>query len=763
MKQYKTLKTVLCVLLTVFIIYSSSAAGFSVYASAERVYYIADTYYTSEPENIQTKATVIPLEEYLRSELIKCSEVIDIRAYNISTDKINDVASLIYDNIPEAFHVYRFGYSYNSQQITTLRPVYNCTAAEYAVMYNECLEATEKILFGIKDNSMLTDVQKALLLHDSLALLCEYDYENYLLDTLPEESYSMYGALIKGTAVCQGYAEAYLYLLREVGIYSYLCESSALYHAWNIVEINGEEYHVDVTWDDPVYDVTGKVLHKNFLRSSDGIYETGHNANDYITTPSSTKYDSFFWQNSEAAFCLADEEIYYIDKTDSYIKRYSDKSEVKSVSDMWMSGPNSYYPGCYARLSSDGKNLFYNNSQSVFELNPETGETQRLWTPEAENEYFRIYGFKYQDNYLFCDINQTPNFNLTTKADYQQKMFYLSEANTVPTGISINTYPDAVIYDIGDTFSSDGLSLLVSYNNGTSAVITDGFTLSDIDTSKEGEKTVRVSYKGFSAEFTITVLCKHKNISNIPAEGSTCIKQGHGAYTRCTVCSRIISGSDSLLPLDDHKYTSAVTSPPTCTAVGERTFTCEVCLDSYTEAIPKTAHSYTASVTNPTCTQKGFTTYTCKCSDSYISDYTDKTGHSHTSEITTPATHTTAGVMTYTCHCGDSYTESIDKLPDHTYNAVTIEPDCIGKGYTEYSCACGDSYTSDFINEASHKDSDNNYFCDYCGKNVGTDASNPCAHICHKEGFMHLVWKIISHFLQRFGVNPVCECGAAHY
>ena len=53
---------------------------------------------------------------------------------------------------------------------------------------------------GIKNNNNLSDVEKALLLHDRLAVLCEYDYNS------TADQHNMYGVFVNQTAVCQGYA-----------------------------------------------------------------------------------------------------------------------------------------------------------------------------------------------------------------------------------------------------------------------------------------------------------------------------------------------------------------------------------------------------------------------------------------------------------------------------------------------------------------------------------------------------------------------------
>ena len=67
---------------------------------------------------------------------------------------------------------------------------------------------------------------------------------------------SAYGALIKKSCVCQGYAEAFGRLMEAAGISSEVVCGVILadadgYHAWNTVTLSGgESYHVDATWSD---------------------------------------------------------------------------------------------------------------------------------------------------------------------------------------------------------------------------------------------------------------------------------------------------------------------------------------------------------------------------------------------------------------------------------------------------------------------------------------------------------------------------------
>ena len=102
----------------------------------------------------------------------------------------------------------------------------------------------------------------ALQIHDKLIDLVVYDQK--AVETLDRDlAHTAYGALVENsrgddnTAVCDGYSYAYEYLLQKAGIRSAFVagvagetEEAAGNHSWNLVELSGEWYEVDATWDD---------------------------------------------------------------------------------------------------------------------------------------------------------------------------------------------------------------------------------------------------------------------------------------------------------------------------------------------------------------------------------------------------------------------------------------------------------------------------------------------------------------------------------
>lgn len=112
----------------------------------------------------------------------------------------------------------------------------------------------------------MSDLEKEIAVHDYIVLHTAYDYNNYVNGTVPDDSYSAYGVLFKGTAVCEGYAAATQLLLGLAGIESQIVTGTANggAHAWNKVKLGDDYYNLDVTWDDPVPDEQGRLTYSYF-------------------------------------------------------------------------------------------------------------------------------------------------------------------------------------------------------------------------------------------------------------------------------------------------------------------------------------------------------------------------------------------------------------------------------------------------------------------------------------------------------------------
>ena len=123
-------------------------------------------------------------------------------------------------------------------------------------------------------------VDRALGLHDHLIRTCEYDVKAAQEKDASPLARTVYSVLVRHLAVCEGYAMAYRYLLNAAGIVSEEARGVGIAHIWNYVQIEGKWYHVDVTWDDPVYSGVKPsdtaVSREHFLMSDKKAMKTGH-------------------------------------------------------------------------------------------------------------------------------------------------------------------------------------------------------------------------------------------------------------------------------------------------------------------------------------------------------------------------------------------------------------------------------------------------------------------------------------------------------
>ena len=185
----------------------------------------------------------------------------------------------------------------------------------------------------------------------------------------------------------------------------------------------------------------------------------------------------------------------------------------------------------------------------------------------------------------------------------------------------------------------------------------------------------------------------HEN--TVPA---TCGEAGR-TETICDNCGDVVSTKE-IPATGAHTWDNGkVTTEPTETTPGVRTFTCAVCGQTRTETIPATGvhdYQFTKNVA-PTCTTDGYDLYTCSgCGATEKRNSKPALGHKWDSgTVTTEPTETTPGVRTYTCTvCGEVKTETIPATGAHTHKwdagKVTTEPTATTPGVRTYTCTiCG--------------------------------------------------------------------------
>lgn len=276
--------------------------------------------------------------------LINHSDSIDVSKFRIQSDEgtansrakftmeeaVDIFCSAVYNHPELGDLLTEFGYTYYSNGelsglVAALEPVYNSeyneTAFEYEINY----------ILSKTIAPEMSDIDKLLSLHDYLT-----DTITYAAPSMT--SYTSYGAIVNRVAVCQGYSLAFKLLCDRAGLDCGYAVSTAENHMWNIVGLDGNYYHIDVTHDDPtgtyVNNILCKVdrtLHRHFLTSDDeAVVLRGYNGYNWtsdrlactdsdlhsslacssVTDPIIWRGGSFWYK--EYGFYLSGNEIVYI-------------------------------------------------------------------------------------------------------------------------------------------------------------------------------------------------------------------------------------------------------------------------------------------------------------------------------------------------------------------------------------------------------------------------------------------------------------------
>ena len=280
-------------------------------------------------------------------------------------------------------------------------------------------KADEIIRNYIKSN--MSNLEKEMAIHDYIVLNTKYDKENLDLNRVPDIDHTAYQVLVNHTGVCDGYSKAFKLLLSKVGINSIIVTSQQIHHAWNIVTLNGKNYQVDTTWDDPTPDREGKTRYKYF-NLDDATMKQGPNPhiwneNEY---PRCTSADYLYLSNMDNVI-KKDNTIYYVDNNSNLFKMNIDGSEKQSltnnrVESFAIAGDYIYYTnysnGAYIyKIKIDGSNdtlfstiaakdllikdekiiytNYYNNQKEYLNL-PKAEEIKNGWINENNTKvYYR--------------------------------------------------------------------------------------------------------------------------------------------------------------------------------------------------------------------------------------------------------------------------------------------------------------------------------------------------------------------------------------
>lgn len=231
----------------------------------------------------------------------------------IDVDLIEKLFQCVLNDHPQFYYVKGYTYTtYSTEDVVNkldLSGTYTKTKEECDIINAQIDTYVENCFSQMADN--LSDYEKVKYIYDYIILNTEYNLS-------AEDSQNICSVFLNGESVCMGYARAMQYLLLKQNILCTIVNGTAgemEEHAWNLLLLDGQYYHLDVTWGDDSYIVTsdngatsGMVNYGFFCVTTDEIDNT-HTINSIVDLPE----------------CIADENNYYVKEGYYFTQVYTEK------------------------------------------------------------------------------------------------------------------------------------------------------------------------------------------------------------------------------------------------------------------------------------------------------------------------------------------------------------------------------------------------------------------------------------------------------
>lgn len=386
--------------------------------------------------------------EAVRTGLLGMSEQIPLRAYQLSTDQLKTVLQDLINDCPELFHVKKqYQFYADGTIVDSLVPAYNCTPSEYE-QRRAAYDAEIARMLALRNPSW-SEAETVLFYHDYLALRMTYD-------TTEPLNFDAYSFLTEKTGVCQAYTLTFTALMDRIGIECSYAQSEAMVHIWNLVKLDGEWYHVDITWDDPTPNRDGQVLHNLLLRSDEGIREVDHHS---WITPSGiactdTRFENAAWKSSTAPIVNLNGVWYSFDRTSGALSTIDPQTgltgaSVTSITEKWPTPGGEIYVNRFSGLAASGNLLYFNTPTEIFAFDPITGvRTSVKVLPEGSGYLYGLWenggqlSYATASDYAAPSICQTIDFPLIPTPDYGKQVhlyrgeLFVASFDTVSAAVS---------------------------------------------------------------------------------------------------------------------------------------------------------------------------------------------------------------------------------------------------------------------------------------------------------------------------------------
>lgn len=235
---------------------------------------------------------------YLEIYLALCNYLDSFYICSTSPEDIDYAFNCVMGDHPEFF--YSNGYLFTKYMLQDeiikidFTPGYTMDLSEAEDCMEYVVRYRNEFLKGIDINA--DDYTKIKYTYEFVILNTEYDINS-------AENQNILSVFMNGKSVCQGYAKAFQYLSKSLGIQSglvvgYVGNDEG--HAWNIVRCNNSYYYIDCTWGDTSYlentfSLKDEGINYDYLNITTDELEITHYIDNFaLLPPCNSKIDNYY-------------------------------------------------------------------------------------------------------------------------------------------------------------------------------------------------------------------------------------------------------------------------------------------------------------------------------------------------------------------------------------------------------------------------------------------------------------------------------------
>ena len=413
-------------------------------------------------------------DEVTNSEIVK--EIYDglqkyeldvwLDRYQMSADDLGRYYKAALNLYPDLYFVsvYYQYYLLPDGSIESLAPIYILEPDQKAEVQKGIDAEVDKIMATLDDT--MSELDKLTAVNEYFNSNYTYDFKD-LYNNDEHSKFTMNKLFNQKTAVCQGFAYGYKYIMDKLNIPCTIVQSQPMAHMWNQVKIDNSWYHIDTTHNNTASNgsveggIEGRSSKEAFLASDTRLQATKHDNVNYNTyepdgRATDLRFDSYDMFKSSMSMSYKDGYWYYSTveqytddegktKYRGYLERCSlSDGTVEKIADIecnWRLTGGSYYPNnVYSAAVVIGDMVYYNTEKEIRRYNTATGEDicyieapEGVVYNDVSHVYKAIYGMSISEDGTTFDYVVADNNALANKEEHNVNPANVPEPTPEPT------------------------------------------------------------------------------------------------------------------------------------------------------------------------------------------------------------------------------------------------------------------------------------------------------------------------------------------